>query len=105
MKRKELMLFCFLFLTFGCSYENYKNRLSAEVVAFHAEKCMCCWGWDIKIGNNLIRTESGKVGNIVGYEINKPVPVLLILGEKEEDCSSRITNIDFYEVIDIKLIE
>ena len=66
---------------------------------------MCCWGWDIKIGDKLIRTESGIVGNIVGHEINEPVPVLIVLGNKEEDCSSRFTNMNFYEIIDIKLIE
>lgn len=105
MKIKALFTLMFLFFAFGCSNENKKNQLNAEVIAFHAEKCMCCWGWDIKIGDKLIRTESVIVGNIVGYEIDKPVLVLIVLGEKEEDCSSRFTNVDFYEVIDIKLIE
>ena len=105
MKRKVSSFLLLLFLTFGCSDEENSIKLNAEVVAFHAEKCMCCWGWDIKIGNDTIRTDSGILSSVVGFEFQKPVPVLIVLGEKEEDCSSRFTNIDFYEIIDIKLIE
>lgn len=104
MKRK-VPFAILLLLTFGCLNEENNVQLKAEVVAFHAEKCMCCWGWDIKIGDKLIRTDSGIVGIIVGHEIKESVPVIIVLGEKEEDCSSRTTNMDFYDITDIKLIE
>jgi len=104
-KRKIFLTLLGFLLIINCSYDNPENHVKADVVAFHPEKCMCCWGWDIKIGDKIIRTESGIVGSVVGYEIEKPVPVLIVLGEKEEDCSSRDTNIDFYRVRDIKLIE
>ncbi len=99
-----LMLLAFL-LIINCSYDNPESQMKAYVVAFHSEKCMCCWGWDIKIGDKIIRTESGIVGSVVGYEIEKPVPVLIVLDEKKEDCSSRNSGIDFYEVADIELIK
>jgi len=105
MKRKVFFVILFFLFEIACLHDDNKNSLNAEVIAFHAEKCMCCWGWDIKIGDKIIRTESGIVGSVVGYEIDKPVPVFIILGEKEEDCSSLIANMDFYKIIDIKLSE
>ena len=99
-----LTMLVFLLIT-NCSYDNPESQMKADVVAFHPEKCMCCWGWDIKIGDKIIRTESGIVGSVVGYEIEKPVAVLIVLGEKEEDCSTRFTNFDFYKIINIELIK
>ena len=95
----------FFFFMVGCVNNDDKNQLTAEVIAFHSEKCMCCWGWEIKMGDKIIRTESGIVGSVVGYEIEKPVPVLIVLGKKEEDCSARFTNLDFFEIAEIELIE
>jgi len=41
----------------------------------------------------------------VGYEIEKPVAVLIFLGKKEVDCSTRFANFDFYKIINIELIK
>ena len=104
-KRKIFLMLLTFLLIINCSYDNPESQMKADVVAFHPEKCMCCWGWDIKIGDKIIRTGSGIVGSVVGYEIEKPVPVLIVLGKKEEDCSSRNSGIDYYEVADIELIK
>jgi hypothetical protein len=103
--RKIHLVLLVFFLITNCSYNNPEIWLKGEVVAFNPEKCMCCWGWDIKIGDKIIRTESGIVGSVVGYEIKKPVAVLIVLGEKEEDCSSRFSDIDFYKITEIQLIQ
>jgi hypothetical protein len=93
------------FLVTNCSYNNPETWLKGEVAVFHPEKCMCCWGWDIKIGDQIIRTESGIVGSVVGYEIKNPVQVLIVLGKKEEHCSGQFAGLEFYEVTDIELIK
>lgn len=106
MKKRKIFITLLVFLLIiNCSYDKPENQMKADVVAFHPEKCMCCWGWDIKIGDKIIRTESGIVGSVVGYEIEKPVAVLIVLGEKEEDCSIRFANLDFFEITDIELIK
>jgi hypothetical protein len=68
----------------SCSDEN--ELTEARVVGFSANKCMCCWGWTIAIGSDTIRTESDIVGGKVGYDIDEPVPVIIRLGKKSEDC-------------------
>lgn len=103
--RKIHLVLLVFFLITNCSYNNPEIWLKGKVVAFHPEKCMCCWGWDIKIGDKIIRTDSGSVGSIVGYEINNPVPVLIVLGEKEENCSTYFTGLEFYEIADIELVK
>lgn len=105
MKIKVVIVILFFFFMVGCLYNDNKPQLTAEVIAFHSEKCMCCWGWEIKIGDKIIRTESRIVGSVVGYEIEKPVPVLIVLGKKEEDCSTRFAGLDFFEIADIELIK
>jgi hypothetical protein len=104
-KRKIYLTLLGFLLIINCSYDNPESQMKADVIAFHPEKCMCCWGWDIKIGDKIIRTDSGIVGSVVGYEIEKPVPVLIVLGEKEEDCSTYYAGLEFYEIADIELIK
>ena len=76
--------------------------MEAEVIAFNANKCMCCWGWDIKAGKDTIRTESIIVGDIVGYQITSPIKVYIEPGEKNATCSSFVENRIFYEIKNIK---
>lgn len=86
----------------SCKKEDASSKANAVVIAFHAEKCMCCWGWDVKIGNDTIRIDDPIMADSVGFEIKSPIPVLIELGKKEEPCSSYPIGIDFYEVISIE---
>jgi hypothetical protein len=76
----------------------------AEVIAFHAEKCACCWGWDIRIGNDTIRTADTKVEDVAGYTITDPVPVRVVLGAKDQGCSDIASFPDHYSIVSIEKI-
>ena len=70
----------------------------AEVIAFHPEKCGCCWGWEIRMETDTIMTESANVGELTGIEIANPIPVRLELGAKQQ-CSK------YYDILKIVRVE
>jgi hypothetical protein len=97
-------LFILMIMLSSCEKKDNKTKPNAVIIKFHAEKCMCCWGWDAVMGNDTIRIDDGMVGEKVGFLIDKPVPVYIELGEKEETCSSNSKNMDFYKVIRIEMV-
>ena len=60
MKSIKSMLF-FLVLSLlifrGCEKDNI-NKVQAEIIGFVPEKCGCCWGWEINVGNDTIKANS-----------------------------------------------
>ena len=90
--------------------DNDTIHANAIVIGFNPEKCECCWGWIIQMGNDTIKTNNIIVGKTVGYEINEPISVYMELGDKEEDCHafSRLNptnNKDYFEIKEIKKIK
>jgi hypothetical protein len=86
-----------ILIIFIASCRKDSLKANAEIIKFHPEKCGCCWGWDIKYGNDTIRVEDVIVGNTFGYDFTTPIPVYIELGDKEEPCSS-LEQIDFYAI-------
>jgi hypothetical protein len=89
------MLLILVFLAFGPSCE--KGSLSptgiikanAEIIAFRAEKCGCCWGWVIRtIDGDTIKADSLPNENVIGYNIVNPIPVYIELAGMKQDCSA-----------------
>jgi hypothetical protein len=58
---------------------------------------MCCWGWTILVGKETIKTTDPKLQEIVGFNISKPIPVFIELGERDIQCP------EFYSLKSIKL--
>jgi hypothetical protein len=88
----------FIGVSLSCEKQTDLNRNYAEVTGFNPDKCMCCWGWTIKVGNDTIKSDNAIIGQEIGFEIGNPVPVIIELGEKDDRCSS------YYEIIRIERI-
>ena len=92
MKRKVFLatiLVMFLIGVNGCQKKNSieNSKFDAYIIGFNAEKCFCCWGWQIKIGNEIIKADSLPDISLVGYTINSQIPVEIETGEKKQVCS------------------
>jgi len=79
--------------------DNASNKISADIIGFNSEKCMYCWGWTIKIGNDALKSDNVLIGELVGYEIKEPIKVNLVLGEIKATCSN------YYTIKEIKKAE
>jgi hypothetical protein len=97
-----ILIFLSLILVIGCekkdSFEN--STFNAEIISFTSEKCYCCWGWQIKIGDKLIKTDSLPNISLIGYTITNPIPVTIETGKKKINCNG---NPDYYEIKSLSL--
>ncbi len=104
MKKITLFFSTLLFLSYahlGCerkyktnqSFEN--STFEAEIIGFETIKCYCCWGWEIKIGNQIIKADSLPNPSEIGYTIKDPIPVIIETGEIKIKCGD---NPDYYEI-------
>jgi len=90
------------FILLSCEKNvNLTREGKAEIIRFNAEKCMCCWGWDVKIGNDTVKIDSVPSGFQSPYEITNPIPVYIELGARILDCS-KLNKYDYYKVIKIE---
>ncbi len=60
---------------------------------------MCCWGWTIRIGGEIIKTDDAKLCEIIGFDVDEPIPVKIELGETNSQCSS------YYKVKKIEIVK
>jgi hypothetical protein len=67
-----------------------KLESNAQVISFNPEKCGCCWGWTIKMGNDTIKSDDGIIGQRIGFCFNNPMKVYIELGELEKTCSEMV---------------
>ena len=80
---KPLILLVLLSIGLIPSFNNNTRQVksNAEIISFDARKCMCCWGWVIKMGKDTIKSDDNRIYKLVGYEIKEPVKVFIELGE------------------------
>ena len=97
MKTALVVLFVIIAI-WSCEKNNSSNKANAEILTFHPEKCSCCWGWDIKIGKDTIRSDDGIIGDLVGYNFVNPLPVYIELGDKKEPCTAFSNHFDIYKI-------
>ena len=96
MKKKFKYVLISISLVFlGCKKELY--FLDAKIIEFDANKCACCWGWTIDTGEKLIKSSSSKIGDAVGFTIDEPIAVEILLGQKDGNCDK------LYEIEEIKI--
>ena len=74
-----------------------KIKSNAKVLSFSSDKCMCCWGWLIKIGNDTIMSFDDMIGQKVGYDISNPIDVYVELGAIEKTCSN-VGSRNYYKI-------
>ncbi|MDI3318661.1 hypothetical protein [Pinibacter soli] len=65
-----------------------KLKSNAKVLGPSTDKCQCCWGWTIKIGNDTIMSSDNIIGQKIGYNNSTPIAVYIELGEIETTCSN-----------------
>ena len=91
---KYQIVFLSMILAFGSSCKKGSSPLSddlkanAEIIAFRAEKCGCCWGWVIRMGADTIKADRLPNADAIGYNISTPIPVYIELAGFKQDCSS-----------------
>lgn len=77
---------------------NIKNiKSNATIIGFNPDKCGCCWGWTIKIGNDTIKSDDAIIGKTIGYKIDNPVNVYTETGSLKQSCSE-VGSYDYYEL-------
>ena len=88
-------------LPLSCENENdlidsFDNaRFNAEIIGFVSEKCYCCWGWEIRIGDKIIKADALPDASVIGYDIIQPIPVTIKTGEMKINCGG---GHDYYEI-------
>jgi len=100
------IIFAFSFFASDCekssekinSFEN--STFDAEITGFVSEKCFCCWGWQIKIGDQFIKADLLPDISLIGYEIKSPVPVIIETGAMKIKCTGMA---DYYEIKSLTL--
>ena len=92
MGHRLILFVIFIALNSSCNKQSSSPtntlRANAEIIAFRADKCGCCWGWVIRMGSDTIKVDSLPDIGAIGYNISAPVPVYIELGNIKQDCSS-----------------
>jgi hypothetical protein len=73
----------------------------ASVVAFHPEKLYCYWGWEIRVGTEIIRADSIP-GLTPSSDTTYPVYGNITIGEKTRTCSA---GIDYYTITAFDIVK
>jgi len=103
---RYLRFFTLLILIFSVTNCEKKNEIgnntdNVQIVAFHFEKLYCCWGWDIKIGSEIIKADS--IPNLKPWaDTIFPINGIITIGTKTRDCGKAI---DYYEIKDFTVIK
>jgi hypothetical protein len=100
---KIIVMLILLFSITNCEKENelVNGTTDAQVVAFHSEKLYCYWGWDIKVGSEIIKADS--IPNLKpGVDTIFPIHGKITIGSKTRICSK---GIDYYEIKEFKLVK
>jgi hypothetical protein len=96
---KYFRLFILLILVFVVTNCEKKDQpvitpSDVQIVGFVLEKCYCCWGWEIKIGADTIKTVN--IPDLTySNDIVFPINGEITLGAKTIDCSGKT---DYFEV-------
>jgi len=110
---EHLKLTVLLILLFSITNCEKKDELvnrttDAQIVGFITEKCYCCWGWVIKVGEETIKAEQIPTLNPSENTVF-PIKARITIGSKTIDCSDRTIDLtilpDYYEIKEFTLIK
>jgi hypothetical protein len=98
---KQLRHLAILLLVFAATNCDMKDDTlndtgNGSVVAFHPEKLYCYWGWEIKVGSEIIRADRIP-GLIPGTDTIFPMNGNITIGTKTRDCGKGAA---YYEIIE-----
>ena len=100
---KFIGLLIILFSYANCEKKDdlVNKTTDAQIVAFVTEKCYCCWGWVIKVGEETIKAE--QIPTLSPSENTVfPIKGRITIGSKIIDCSNRTIDMtkmpDYYEI-------
>ena len=103
-KLKYLILILFIILAAGCEKDDpfADSTQEASIVGFYTEKCYCCWGWIIKIGDQTIRAE--EIPGILYTQEPTFFPIngKIKIGRKIIECDKYEFDDDYYEILEFK---
>jgi hypothetical protein len=111
MKHLLLVILVVLTASFSCEKTDVVNDLEntdqkALLIGFNPDKCYCCWGWELKVGNDTIKSDFLPGIDITTYTEGFPQEVSLIIGKEERDCSAFLVNhFKYYEIEKITLLK
>ena len=99
----HIRLIIILFLTFSLTncekkIELENSKTDAQIVAFHFEKLYCYWGWEIRIGSEIIRADSIP-GLKPWIDTIFPINGEITTGTKTRICDK---GADYYEIKEFK---
>lgn len=99
---KHIVLLILLFSITNCEKEDelVDRTTDAQIVGFVMEKCYCCWGWVIKVGEETIKAEQIPTLNPSENTVF-PINAKITIGSKTIDCSGNMA--DYYEIKKITL--
>ena len=99
----------FLFALTNCEKQTelVNKTTDAQIVGFVTEKCYCCWGWVIKVGDETIKAEQIPTLNPSENTVF-PIKARITIGSKTIDCSNRTIDMtkmpDYYEIKEFTLM-
>lgn len=104
-----LLIVVFLFANCEKKDELVNKTTDVQIVGFVAEKCYCCWGWIINIGNKAIKTENIPNLNYSPDTTVFPINARITIGSKTIDCSELKLDMtqlpDYYEIKEFTLLK
>jgi hypothetical protein len=94
---KLIVLLILLLSITNCEKEDelIDRTTDAQIVGFVMEKCYCCWGWVIKVGEETIKAEQIPTLNPSENTVF-PIKARITIGSKTIDCSGNMS--DYYEI-------
>ncbi len=99
-----VILSTFLIMVFSCEEKDpiANKTQDAQIVGFVTEKCYCCWGWVIEIGDVTLKAEEIPGLEIGLEETTFPLSGRITTGERTTECSDYIgewNSLDYYEIL------
>jgi hypothetical protein len=61
------------------------NKHSVQITGFIADKCVCCWGWVIKLEDRVIKADSIP-GLDPGMNLTFPAKAVIEVGNRTRSC-------------------
>jgi len=104
-KLKLIFVILTILLAIGCEKNDpfASTTQEASIVGFYTEKCYCCWGWIIKIGDETIRSE--EIPGILYSQESTIFPIdgKITIGKKTIECEAYEFDDDYYAILKIEI--
>jgi len=98
-----LVVLIIIFVSTGFTSVNQNECVKEGVILkFNPKKCMGCWGWTIKVGEDTIKTDHLPFSQEIAFNLKFPARVRLTVAEIMSNTLG--SDFDYYEIECIELI-